>query len=327
VPVQRIRKLNIDGKLHVGTLKAFQITTTDADVTITAHDGKLQVDPMHAKLYGGSYDGSIEVNAQGATPSVSTNETVSQVHLGGLAQALFKAKRLTGTGNMKVALKGQGKTVGDIRSALNGKLSFALKNGAITGIDIWGAIRRAYALIKGRSAPASNGPARTQFADLSGTGTVDNGVLHNRNLLAKLPFLRVTGSGSIDLVQALVDYNIKAKVVKTPEFDQNKKLDQLAGITIPLKIDGNLSDMHVLPDLAAALKGKVKQKVEKTLKKKLQNLFHLNKKHNKSSGHSKSPPGPGHALRLRNSDSESLNLFSPFGDGSASLKPSPLGRG
>ncbi len=280
IPLRTLRRLNLDGQLHIGQFTLLHTHTSNMDVTLSAHKGLVQVNPLSAQLYGGTLSGSMQIDATNDTPIVVEDLTLQNVQAGALVQDLFKMRRLSGTASLHVATRALGPTVGEIRHTLEGHMNFSFKNGAIEGINIWGAVARAYALAKHRPPPPP-APRRTQFADMHGSAVINQGVLYNRDFAAYLPYLELTGEGKLDLAELTLDYALQGHITGTPRLGTPQNLSGLAGATIPLRISGTLSHLSVRPDLAGVLRERVnreldrkKTRLEGKLKNKLQDILH-----------------------------------------------------
>lgn len=87
------------------------------------------------------------------------------------------------------------------------------------------------------------------------------------------PLLRVTGAGDIDIPREVIDYAVRVSIVGTAEGQGGKTLEDLKGLTIPVKITGSFDNPRPKVDLAAVLKeqatDEVKAKAEEKLKEKL----------------------------------------------------------
>ena len=87
------------------------------------------------------------------------------------------------------------------------------------------------------------------------------------------PLLRVTGAGDIDLPREVIDYAVRVSIVGSAEGQGGKTLEDLKGITIPVKITGSFDNPRPKVDLASVLKeqatGEIKAKAEEKLKEKL----------------------------------------------------------
>src|SRR3546814_2753981 len=83
--------------------------------------------------------------------------------------------------------------------------------------------------------------ATTDFAELSGTFTIDKGIVSNKDLSLVAPLVRMTGEGQIPLPPRTVDYVVKPKLVGTIEGQGGAS--DLSGVTVPIKVSGPWSDI------------------------------------------------------------------------------------
>lgn len=275
IPLRTLRNLDVDGHLRVGQFTFMNAKVTGFEMGLSTHEGLLAIKPLSASLYGGSLDGELQVDAReanGDQPVVSETLALKGVQVAGLAQDIAKTDKLSGTVEMNATTRAQGRTVLVLRQTLRGRMSFALKNGALEGVNVWDSIARAYAVVKGQAAPPP-APARTEIANVHGSANIVNGVLSNKDFAALLPFLSLGGEGKLDLADMTVDYNLKGKVTGTPRPAPGQDLSGLKGLTVPLHITGTLSNLSVRPDLGGVAKAKVDEVLDKKkdeLKKKAQ---------------------------------------------------------
>ena len=111
---------------------------------------------------------------------------------------------------------------------------------------------------------------KTDFAELSGTFKIRNGILTNDDLALQAPALRLTGSGQLDLPQRTVDYRIEPKVAPTLEGQGGRS--EIAGLLVPVIIKGPWDNLTYTPDLSGvarralenpeAFKKEVEQQIE-----------------------------------------------------------------
>ncbi|HEX7047661.1 MAG TPA: AsmA family protein [Gammaproteobacteria bacterium] len=260
IPANLVRGHNIVGELSIGKLKAFDFNSTDVKIGVTAKNDKLRVHPAQAKFYGGGYSGDLRLDASGEVPVMSVDEHVNDVALTPMVKDFLDVENISGTANIDVTANARGHTVGDLRETLNGAFNVDVADGALEGFNVWESIREAYAKLKGRSYE-SDAPDRTEFAELSATGTIAQGVVHNDDLLAKLPFLRITGSGDIDIAEATLDYTVEATVLKSPQL--SGELEELADVAIPVHITGPIMDPSIRPDVKSVLEAKAREALER----------------------------------------------------------------
>jgi AsmA protein len=268
IPVDALRNLNARGQLSIGEAIFAGMTFTKLRLGVNARDGKVRFNPSEASMYGGQYRGDIGIDATGQVARVSLDEHVSGIDFAPLFKDLFETDRVSGKGGMNVKLTGSGRTTDDIMSTLNGAVDFKVADGALEGADLWYEIRRARAVLKQEAVPARSGPARTPFTALTGTGTMNNGVLTNNDLNVAMQYLKVTGQGTVDLPKNSLDYRLMATVLKIPrEGSETAEMQEMVDAEIPVKVSGALSDPKVRPDIEGYLKGKVKDRVDEERKK------------------------------------------------------------
>ena len=263
LPVETLRGLNLNGTLKIGQLKAYQLRSSDISVTVTAKQGLVRVHPASAKMYEGSYNGDVTLDARGNTPRVALNEKVAGVQAGPMLTDMLGSTKVTGTANVAVKLEARGADATAMRKTANGTANFAFTDGTIKGMDMLGEIRKAYAVLRGQAQPATTGD--TEFSSVTGSATITNGLINNPDLLGKSPLMQVQGSGTADLVSEALDYRITATLV-----DSLEGKGELTGRPIPVRISGTFDAPKVGVDMKQAVEQEVRQKVEKKVQEKLQ---------------------------------------------------------
>jgi AsmA protein len=267
-----LRTLNVQGKLRVGRAKVADLPFTDVRLPVEAKDGRTHLGPTQAKLFGGTYDGNIVLDAKPAQALLSLDEHVRSIDIGALMKAGFETTRIVGKGNASAKLNATGNTDQAMFKTLAGKIDFDVKNGAITGLDLWYELRRAVALFKRQELPTRPaGEPKTAFNALSGSALVDKGVLRNDDLLVDMSYLRAKGKGTLALETQAVDYRLVTEIYKLPEGDASMS-DDLKAAEIPVTITGTLADMKVRPDVEGYLKSRAKKEVDKKLDEKKEEL-------------------------------------------------------
>lgn len=233
----------ITAKMQVNTLFMRGLEMKNFQVSIHGSGGRIDLNPLSFGLSGGKVieKASINVNFYPATWKESVR--ITGVQVGPLLQALTDMDMLEGTMEMNTSLKATGLTEAAV-SSLNGRGNVMLSNGKIRGFNIAGAIRRFL------NPGAATGSQETDFAQLSGRFTVKNGVVDNKDLFMASPLLRVTGHGTVDLVQKLLDYHIKPRVVGTLK-GQGDIVPLRKGLSVPLHISGPFENPNIRPEINA----------------------------------------------------------------------------
>ncbi|MGI9317682.1 MAG: AsmA family protein [bacterium] len=273
LPVAPLQGLNVDGKARIGEFVTTGLTLKDVDITVKSDKNVLRVAPLTAKVFGGSIDSQLSYDVSKETPSVRMINKVTQVDVGALLKALDITNKIEGTGDLSTNLSGQGVDSDVLIASLDGDIGFQLLNGAIKGYDLQAALLKLEQQVlayKGEATTDRATPeAETKFAELSGTFQVENGVLRNKDLAMKAPLFRVSGNGLMDLPKSRIDYQMDVNVVDSVEGQGGAALDELEGARVPLKVYGPLTDPSFTLDVAALVKDKAKEEIEKKLLEEL----------------------------------------------------------
>jgi AsmA protein len=253
-------------------LTAFNLQSSNLVIQVKAKDGLLRLNPLGASLYSGQYNGDITLDARKATPRISVDEKVSGVQAGPLLQDLTGEARVLGTADVTAKLSGSGANADAIKNTLNGTTSFSFTDGSVKGVNIAALIRKAQAKLKGQPAPPEQQPNQTDFSSMQGTATVSDGVVRNNDLLLQSPLLRITGMGQVSLPAETIDYTLTTKFVGSLEGQGGKSLEELKGVSIPVRVGGTFSKPTYAPDLGAALSDAAKARLEEKVEEQKQKL-------------------------------------------------------
>jgi len=269
IPVATIRDLRLDGRLAIGALAFGGAKLSAFTATVRAADGRLRLDPVAAKAYGGDYRGSITVDATGPVAALTTEQSLAAVQVAPVLKDLYQSGKLTGALTGRISVRGTGNTTDALIRTLDGTVALDLADGAYLGTDLWHEIRKARNLIRREAPPPAPATPRTPLEAAELAGTITNGRLRTDKLLAQVPFIRLTAEGSLDLVGKTMDYAARAQVIEDPVFEDGKKLKDLKGLTIPVTLKGPMAEPAVRVDLKGLATGIATEKLMDRLNKKL----------------------------------------------------------
>jgi AsmA protein len=267
-----LRNLNANGTIRIGSLKANNLKASNVRVDLKAHNGRVDLNPVTANLYQGSLVSAVSINAAPATPAFTVKHNMNAVSVAPLLKDLANNETLEGRGAVTLDVTTQGNTVGALKKALNGNAGLKLADGAVKGIDIAGSIRNAKSrlgALKGEQTQQADKAQKTDFSELTGTFAIKNGVAHNSDLSLKSPLLRVGGEGDIDIGEDSLNYLVKASIVGTSKGQGGRELDDLKGITVPVKVSGPMASPTYRFDFGSMVTDVAKQKVEERLTSEL----------------------------------------------------------
>jgi AsmA protein len=282
IDLSALKGLDANGKIQLGTLQARGLKLAHVKAEVRAADGRVEVAPHSAELYGGSVAGALALQA--GSNRVSVKEKLANINIGPLLRDFAQLDRLDGRGNLSLDVATAGATVEAMKKAVDGTAHVGLRDGAIKGIDIAGALRKAKSALGREPAQAASQTERTDFSELSASFAIKNGVAHNEDLDVKAPLFRLTGKGDIDVGTSRIDYVTKVAVVGTTKGQGGAELAELRGLSVPVHLSGPFDNLAykvdysaVAADLAKSragekLKGRVeegREKLEKRLDERL----------------------------------------------------------
>jgi len=266
LPLDLLRGLDVKGKLRAGKIKLANARLADIVLGVTAKSGTIQLLPLQADLYKGQYRGHMVLDVREDIPKISADEKISAVQIGPLLKDVLGDDKASGTINLAAKITTLGITPEVISKNLNGTANFELSDGAIKGVNLGQMIREAYAKIKKKPTPEKT-DNQTDFAQMSGSVTIRNGVVDNQDLQIKSPMLRVMGKGRVDLPKQRIDYLLNASIVETDQGQGGKDVSELKALTIPIKVSGTFAEPKFKLDLAPVLKAKAKTEIKRQKEK------------------------------------------------------------
>jgi AsmA protein len=184
--------------------------------------------------------------------------------------------QLEGKGDVSLDVTAAGKTVNAMKKSLSGTAKVHLADGAIKGINLAEIIEKGRSLLGRPSSSAAAGESasdktrRTDFSEMSASFQIRNGVAHNEDLDVKAPAFRIGGKGDIDIGESKLDYTVKASVVATSKGQGGKEREQLAGLTVPVRLSGPLDDLKYQVDYRGMASQAAKSELGEKLKDKLE---------------------------------------------------------
>jgi AsmA protein len=265
VDLSGLSALHARGALKIASLKVAHMKATDVRLGLQATGPRVDINPLQATLYGGTLSGSLGATTTRA-PRITATQKLSGVALGPLLKDAIDKTPIDGKGDVSLDISTSGATVSQFKKALGGSASLMLRDGAINGINLAAAIRNAKAKLgQAQGAPqqgTGSAQDKTDFTELSGSFKIANGVAHNEDLSAKTPLLRLGGNGDINIGTDSLDYTVKATIVPTLEGQGGPELQELKGLTIPVKLTGPFNAVAWRIDFGAMVGDVAKAKVQ-----------------------------------------------------------------
>lgn len=250
-PVARaagLRGLDADVNLNVANIAVKRIRIGKSVVAATLRDGVLDANLKETALYGGAGKGSLRYDARPVPADLKADLTLNDVSALPLLQDAAQFAWISGKAQVHLSLAGRGQNGEALTKSLTGQGNIRFTDGAIEGFNIPQMVR---ALKEGRTDWRTQENLRTDFSELAGSFTMQDGVATTNDVNLASPLLRVMASGTVDLPRRWLDLEAKPTIVANLE-GQGSEAEQ-TGIVVPFDIEGPWDRPSFKPDLKRLL--------------------------------------------------------------------------
>ncbi len=254
LPMELLRSLHVSGRISVGQIKLQNLLLEEVKLNIVGKNGLLKFDPITMKLYGGQFQGGVQIDARGQQPKYRVTEKLNGVQIGKLLADLTGEDRVSGELAASIAISTRGERLSELKKNSNGVISIALRDGALKGFNLRYSIDRAKAKLRKQPEPPE-ALQSTDFSSLSLSGKIRRGIFSSDDLNLQAPLLRVGGEGKANLNDNTVDYLVNAKLVGTVAGQGGGGKDELKGLSIPVRIKGPFESPDIDVQIDEMLKG------------------------------------------------------------------------
>jgi AsmA protein len=244
-----LRAANADLALKVEGLHIRDIKIGESALAVALKDGKLAADLTELNLYQGQGQGRVTLDGASNMPAVGLTLKLAGVQAEPLLKDTIGLDRLRGQAGADMQINGAGRSQRELVGALAGKGAFKFENGAIKGVNLASLVRNVSTAFLDAQAGRDQ---ETDFSELSGSFTMDKGVMRNTDLSLLAPLLRVSGAGTVDLPRRHVNYKVTPQIANTLEGQGGQA--QAADVMVPVLIEGPWDALSYKPDLTALLK-------------------------------------------------------------------------
>lgn len=243
LPVDLLRKQNLDVALAAGSLKLLTYPVTNFRVAATAGNGLVNVSEFKGSIFQGGFSAPVSINVQGAQPVLTLKPTLNGMEIGPLARKILKKDLLEGRASYNGALTLQGNSTDAWMKSVSGTSDLKFENGLLHGVnamkeltDALGKYQALVALATGKDmSTAAEKQKDTEIASFSAINTLDKGVVNSKSLNADLRRAKVAGSGTFNLVTQALDYRFNLNL------DKSVLGDRYAAYPLPVACKGSLA--------------------------------------------------------------------------------------
>ena len=252
-----LRALDANLDFTLGTLRFQRMTFTNVALNLRVARGAADARLTRIVLYGGSGAARLIADGSGATPRIAAELTTQNIQAEPLLRDAVGFDKISGHGRLVASLVGQGGSQSAVMHSLHGNASFSFNDGQIKGVNLAAIARSIQSALSGQAA----GPgAATDFAELSSTFTLANGVAATQDLRMLNPYVRIDGQGLIDIGGQSLDMRLAPRVVNSAQGQGGNA--SLAGLGIPFRIHGPWSHVSFEAALGDALQNQLRNQAQ-----------------------------------------------------------------
>ena len=263
LPVDLLRRLDANGDLAVGSLKANGMNLQDVHLHVGAKNGLVTTTQSIKQFYQGEYASNFSVDVRQPKTVLEVEQKLDHVQIEPLLTALGNKATIRGTLDSSLQLQGYGNTPAELQSSLSGQLKFLCKDGAMLGFNLQNMIDKGKALLKGSDLAAITDNKETPFLMLGGSAVIAKGIVTNDDLELKTNKVQATGKGTVNLLNQQLNYKLTALLPKDSVAPADA--DLLHNTPIVILVGGTLSKPTYTLDVTALVTDKAKAKIESVI--------------------------------------------------------------
>ena len=277
LPLERMRKLDVDADLSFGTLTLDKLPIQNAALKTRALDGVVNLESLRGELYNGNFEVKGNLDVRPDVPLASVQTRVAKVPVESVLQSQGQTPPVRGLLTLNSDVNGKGNSQKALIDSLNGTASFVLNNGVLVNANLEQQLCQGISLLNRKTLSGEPRGKDTPFQQLNGNLVFRNGVASNPDLKVRIPGLTVNGDGDVDLRVLGMNYRVGIIIEgdKTEMPDPACEVNpRYVGIEWPVRCRGPLElgakacrlDKEGLGQVAAKLAGdKIGDKIEEKL--------------------------------------------------------------
>jgi len=249
-----LRALDANLSLGVGALRFQRMDFSNVQMTLRLASGAADARLTRLALYGGAGTGRLIADGSGAVPRLAVELNAQNVQAEPLLRDSIGFDKITGRGALTASLVGAGPSQAALMRSLRGNASFAFNDGQWKGVNLAQMARSVQSVVTGQSVSGSGGA--TDFAELSAAFVVADGVAATENMRMLNPFVRLEGTGLVNIGAQTIDMRIAPRAVRSIEGQGGDA--SIAGLGIPFRVTGPWSRVSFRPAVEEIVQNQIR---------------------------------------------------------------------
>jgi hypothetical protein len=246
---------------------------TNLSAKLEAKPGQIAMSGLTLSMFGGTYDGALNLDSSAATPRLQLRGTVQGIDVSQLATLAGAPGSITGQLGGNVALTCDGTDATSMLRTARGTSSANITNGVIPGLDMVRTIVLAFGKPTGAPAEGSG----SAFSRLGGDFALQNGLLRTDNLTFQSRDFDMNGRATLTVpggaVSATVDVILSQELTAQAGTDLRRYAQEDGRVIVPARISGTIGDPQVTPDITAAAARALQNEMKRRAKSLFEGLF------------------------------------------------------
>jgi hypothetical protein len=243
LPLEALRAADAEVKLDAERLRLGGVTLEAVQTVLALKGGDLVLEPLTARLAGGSLDGRLALAASKAAPDFALKLDGKDIDFGDLLKQAAVTDEIGGALALEVDLKGRGASPHAIAAGLGGHVQAVSLDGTLDN-----SLLRVLSVGLGDiTGPLFGGSEQTRLECFVTRFDIEQGQAKSRALVLDSGAFAVAGRGGIDLDVEQVNL----------AFDTQTSQPSLASLAVPFRVTGPLANPGVIPDPIGAAVGVV----------------------------------------------------------------------
>ena len=263
--------LVVDIKASKGRFAGFDFS--NLGTKLDARPGRISMSGLTLSMFGGTYDGTLNLDSSAATPRLQLRGSVKGIDVSQLATLAGAPGSITGQLAGSVALACDGTDASSMLRTARGTSSAQITNGVIPGLDMVRTIVLAFGKPTG-APPEGSGSA---FSRLGGDFNLQNGLVRTDTLSFQSRDFDMNGRAALNVpggaINATVDVILSEELTAQAGTDLRRYAQEDGRVIVPARISGTIGDPQVTPDITAAVARALQNELKRRAKSFIEGLF------------------------------------------------------
>lgn len=266
-----LTRFDADLTLKIRKIFTKKLILQNGYMRITNRNGVAELNPASFNIAQGTITLTGRANGNIPRTYVELQTVVSHIALEQILKELNISDNISGTIQGRGIFKTDSLKRARWLSALRGDMDFSIKHARLDNLNMQQIIQMAVAQVSKDAVSSKLQEKYTEFHELSASADLMDSQLTLDPLVAVSETLSASGKGTIDLLKKNVDIRLNVKILSGWN-EKSETIAKLQKVTIPLRVYGQLSQLHYQVDLNKILQDQWQKGLNK-LKDKY--LFHL----------------------------------------------------